>query len=518
METVGLLLACLFLFPAPAWNQEAATNVPYTTVVEGVEVPSRLETRLSGDLRRELQLLVGMAYEEARVESLLWRLKEELQDYRLAVRTAAGSLPGRIRVVFEALVAEAAADPTNVNSRYMVEAVELPVPYQQRLSDALRAELKAMVGRQFNPQQSDRLLRRLREELEGYRITQRVVRGSKPDSIRIVYEVERTRRRSDVVLPRLAYHSKQNFTFGGDVKLASESFDLQAGILTDHNDRVERYSGLRASLFRRLVDDRLRLGFVAESWRSQWNPAVEESLRRLSAGDGDRRQGEESVPGIYRKRQAFSPGLEVVIGAVTLAAGISLQRFQTQFPAARYETAHTLNSSLRLEQRWQLPGFGTQALNAGYHLRAATSFLGSDFTYTRHALEASYQLERGRETITAAFTAGFLNGRAPLFERFVLGNLNTLRGWNKFDIAPLGGSRIAHGSLDYRKGWFRMVYDVGALQGPASVSVDGEPGKVRHSLAAGLTTGPKREAFSVLLAFPIRDGRIEPIWIIGMNF
>ena len=33
---------------------------------------------------------------------------------------------------------------------------------------------------------------------------------------------------------------------------------------------------------------------------------------------------------------------------------------------------------------------------------------------------------------------------APLFERFSLGNTYTLRGWNKFDVAPLGGALADH--------------------------------------------------------------------------
>ena len=33
--------------------------------------------------------------------------------------------------------------------------------------------------------------------------------------------------------------------------------------------------------------------------------------------------------------------------------------------------------------------------------------------------------------------AGVLTGTAPLFERFSLGNTTTLRGWNKYDLAPL---------------------------------------------------------------------------------
>ena len=34
--------------------------------------------------------------------------------------------------------------------------------------------------------------------------------------------------------------------------------------------------------------------------------------------------------------------------------------------------------------------------------------------------------------------AGTISGRAPLFERFALGDTRTLRGWNKFDVDQWG--------------------------------------------------------------------------------
>jgi outer membrane protein assembly factor BamA len=98
-----------------------------------------------------------------------------------------------------------------------------------------------------------------------------------------------------------------------------------------------------------------------------------------------------------------------------------------------------------------------------------------------------------------------------LFERFVLGNTTTLRGYNKYDIAPLGGNRMAHGSLDYRHSWARVVYDVGTIYNR------GQNAKVRHSIAGGFTSGGLT-AFSLLVAFPLHQGRMEPIFIVGMNF
>ena len=71
---------------------------------------------------------------------------------------------------------------------------------------------------------------------------------------------------------------------------------------------------------------------------------------------------------------------------------------------------------------------------------------------------------------------------------------------------------MVHGSLDYRHRPFRVVYDVG------TVYDRNRKARVLHSLAAGLTTGWRREQLSFLIAFPLREGRAEPIFLVGMNF
>jgi outer membrane protein assembly factor BamA len=104
--------------------------------------------------------------------------------------------------------------------------------------------------------------------------------------------------------------------------------------------------------------------------------------------------------------------------------------------------------------------------------------------------------------------AGIISGRAPLFERYVLGTSSTLRGWNKYDIDPLGGDRMAHNSLEYRYRMFEVFYDVGA------VWTRGQPAVPRHAVGAGLRQG----GFSLAVAFPVRENRVEPVFMVGMNY
>jgi hypothetical protein len=396
---------------------------------------------------------------------------------------------------------------SNVNSRYTVESVELPEKYEPKLSDALRGEIRKLIGERFNPDIVDNLTRRIRKELRGYRVMHKVTKGAKPESIRVVFEIVRSRGDSDIVLPRLVYHSKQNFSFGADATLDHAGHRLSFGILTDNDELPERYSGIRGGYQRVAAGGRFRGGFVVESFRAQWNPAIQPALTAQPENRSD------TVPGIYRTRLHVEPGFQLeVIPGVTVGAGVSIQRFQTQFPAARDESSHALTSSLRIERRWDLPVHGLHIVEAGYNLRAATQSLDSDFIYTRHAFHGRYQFRKGKESISGTFTGGALAGRAPLFERFVLGNSATLRGYNKYDVAPLGGNRMAHGSIDYRHAWFRVIYDTGAVYNRGAVS------KLRHSIAAGITSGWKRDSFSFLVAFPLKEGRAEPVFILGMNF
>ena len=80
--------------------------------------------------------------------------------------------------------------------------------------------------------------------------------------------------------------------------------------------------------------------------------------------------------------------------------------------------------------------------------------------------------------------AGGISGDAPLFERFSLGDSRTLRGWDKYDIAPAGGDRMFHTSLEYRYRGLALFLDSG------SVWDDGSDARVRVAAGYRLPPGP----------------------------
>jgi hypothetical protein len=331
----------------------------------------------------------------------------------------------------------------------------------------------------------------------------KVTRGTKPDHLKVVFEVSsRRKNEGDIVVPRFVYHSKQNFSFGLDGTWRPGDHRLSLGIVTDNDELIERYSGIRAGVGRdNLAAGHLNLGVDVEAWRSQWNPAVQTAL-----------ETEPDVPGIYRTRLQLQPSATIVfVEPLTLQLGVSLERLQTQFPAAHHELSSAAFLTLRFRRRWELTPLSRHEVDASYNVRSANHTLDSDFIYTRHYGGLQYSWRGSRDEIIASFQAGALNGRAPLFERFALGNSRTLRGWNKYDLDPLGGDRMVHGSLEYRFRWLRLIYDTGSLwrrRGPINV---------RHSLAFGFTHNGAA-GFSALVAFPLREGRVEPIFMTGINF
>jgi len=80
--------------------------------------------------------------------------------------------------------------------------------------------------------------------------------------------------------------------------------------------------------------------------------------------------------------------------------------------------------------------------------------------------------------------------------------------WNRHDIDPVGGSRMAHGSVEYRYRYFQIFYDAGAVWDR------GQDPTPRNSVGVGL----RKDGFSLAVAFPLKDGRVDPVFIAGMNF
>lgn len=388
---------------------------------------------------------------------------------------------------------------TNVNTRYSIEAIVVENGGYS-ISKGLQRELDRLVGRPFRTETLNEVERRIKIEFPGYKVNRQVAKGLTQDQLKVIFSLERSHKFLDINSPRLAYHSQQNFSFGASADINLRLASLSFGLITDNDERVERYSGLRGAVVAPLGSSRVRFAFVGESYRSQWNSKT----LAAEAGGGE----------LYRVRTNFEPTVLIDLApGLVLRAGLSFNNLEMQVPAARDQAAHAVITTLRYSKQWQLGLTGTQTLEAGYNLRAAASFLGSDFDYRRHSGEARFALasgnsEKSNTTLSFSTLIGSIDGYAPVLDRFVLGNSRTLRGYNRFELAPLGADRVLHFSADGRYHFVRAIYDTG------TVWDGGRPRVLRHSAGVGILIS----GITAMIACPIRSGPIEPIFLVGMNF
>ncbi len=391
---------------------------------------------------------------------------------------------------------------SNVNCRYTVESVEVPRNISKRLSRDLNRDIEGLVGQRFDPDSVATLATRIRKEVHVI-VAHRLEKGQQPEYVRVVYEPkERSWDEDDARVTKLAYNSKQGtsagFEFGFDV---GRNNRFEAGVLTDADTLLERAAGYNLG-FTRHFGEHVRLRFEFESLHQQWNTATETAL--LSRAD---------VPGVYRERYRMDPSIVIVLApGLSLTTGLSFQHFQTQFPAARFEASNAVTTTLRHRRRWGSGSSAGHEWDAGYNLRAATSLLDSDFAYIRHQVQAKYTLTEGPHSFTVRAMGGVVGDEAPLFERFAIGDSRTLRGWNKFDVAPLGGTRLAYGSLQYTYGRFGAFYDTGSVWDRRT------PARARHSAGVLVAFDKNQEGPYLAVGFPLRGGSVAPIFVLGMNF
>ena len=410
------------------------------------------------------------------------------------------------------LLFAAPQDPeANVNSRYTVESVivagdgwstNLVSETNQKISPSLRQQILGIIGNKLNPTMLDDLAGRLRREFQARSVTHRLTRGENPDSVRVIFQVIARPSRFDLSVPKFLYDARQGWSGAVDATATVHQNSFTAGLISDGDDLIERYTGVRARYENtHLGTDRVHLRFDFETYHDQWNGATLADLP-FNAPPPDQ------TSGIYRWRQNYQPTISFVIAEpLVLTVGTSFERLQNQYPAAQTEAASAVVASLRY--KLMLDDSDTQQnVDAAYSLRAATQVLGSDFVYTRQRWTGRYTWKRGRHELNDDFEAGMITGRAPLFDRFAAGNSTLLRGWNMYEIDPLGGNRIVANSVEYRYRIFQVFYDTGAVWD------SGLPAIPRHSIGVGL----RQSSFFLAVAFPVRDARADPIFMVGMNY
>jgi len=191
-----------------------------------------------------------------------------------------------------------------------------------------------------------------------------------------------------------------------------------------------------------------------------------------------------------------------------LSAGAALDSLEIQYPSIHYQTANAATADVQYRHRVENKNGARQNIKLGYSLRSAARSLDSDLVYTRQLWTADYTVSERKNLFGVHFRGGRITGAAPLFDRFSIGNSFDLRGWNKFDVAPIGGARLAYGSIEYRYRPLQIFYDVGAVWDA------GQSAHVKHGLGFGLLF--KDGAF-LSLAFPLRHDNAAPVVMFGFR-
>ena len=500
MKTLALLLTLLSCATLPAAAQE--TDAPDGVVIESATVSGIDFDQLSPGLRRDISALDGTPLDRAKAGALATRIEEELPEMVAAVR-AVSRPGGGARVVF--LVARISDDTSvadNINSRYVVETVETSGVPDTDVPQDLRDRLQALTGKPLRSRDADALSDELRAAFPRYEVKRRISRGSVRGRIRVVFEltlIDTSWVRFTPSRSKFVFHDEQKFSGVLDVPMGSRNHRVGVvGVFTNRDDLVEEYSGFRLRLeSRRLATERVGAAIEFSRFTQEWQDVT---LAALAA--------DPTLPEAYRTRITIEPTVTFAVSPyVRVFGGASVSDLESLSASPASTNAHAWLFGVGADRQWRA-GAAKQRVEGSYRLRAGVESLGSDLDYTRHAGDVRVRMDHGHSTLLASLSLGYISGQPPLFERFTLGDTSTLRGWNKFDIAPAGGDRMWHQSLEYRFYAGAVFLDAG--------SVWDHSAQQRARLSAGF--GIHVDNFFLLGGFPLNADNGGGIFMVGVRF
>ncbi len=257
---------------------------------------------------------------------------------------------------------------------------------------------------------------------------------------------------------------------------------VTVGFALDDNDTlVEEYSGVRLRFETRHIGTERVAASLEASWlNNTWRAPT------LAALEADPR-----VPEPYRQRITVEPALTVALTRhVRASGGVSLSSLESL-----HQLPRLADGERRHRRRSSTASGGTATGAPGRPSRPATSCgrrsTGSAATSTTRGTSdgrATSSTSRHNTASSRRCSAAASPAQAPLFERFTLGDSATLRGWNKFELAPIGGNRVFHQSLEYRFHGAALFLDAG------SVWDDGAPARAPRLHRVRLPHRPRRSS------------------------
>lgn len=509
MKTSTTLLGSLLLVhlalgfaPEPARAQPAAAAT--AIVIDSVEVHGIDTATLSPGLSLAISELSGSPLDRDALQALARRIEEERPGVVAAVRDITRQA-GRVQVVFF-VASQADADEfiENVNTRYVVAGVDVSGVPDDALSGELRRSLSAIEGAPIDPRELGRLTESFKTEFPTYDVSRRIVRAHEPGQIRIVFELRRSERQRWLPLAssrsKIVFHQNQKWSAVLDVPLGDRRGDYLASLELargNNDDLVEEYSGIGFRFQNRNAGtERLGIRFDVSRYTQTWR----EQTEAAAAAD----------PGLllYRKRTTIRP---TVLVALTRSLHAEAGVFAAELIPQEAGTPVRVNAGI-LGLGWRhrsRPGTGhSLRVDAGVTLHAGTANLDSDFVYRRWTGRTRVAVGTEQRSFIAEFRAGRLSAAAPLFERFSLGDTETLRGWNRYDLVPAGSDRMWHQSLEFRYEGFAYFIDSGSAWNAGALR--------KTRLATGV--GFHGDHAFLTVGFPLNADTVRATVLFGVRF
>ena len=504
MTRLVLLLALILRPLSPAHAQQSQdVEPPDGTTISTAQVSGLDIDRLSPGLREDIGKLAGTALDRPRLRELAARIEREQPRYVAALRVTTDH-DNTARVVFVVGRMRDQDRDANVNARYVVDQIDIRGIDEARLDQTLRDDLHALIGKPFDPEEAERLVARLRDALPGYAVQRSIERGSQSGRIKLVYYVSRLEStrwlRFEPLETNALFHSDQGW--GANLALPLTSHDLLVTPIIpidNGDDLIEEYSGFGVRVESRHVGtERLGVFFEWSTYDQDWR---DETLAAMAF--------RPDLPSLYRNRMNFTPLVKFAITPqVSVGGGVGITELDSLVEPGPSRMANVGIGFVKYHNDWRMESGLHQRLDASFTTRAGSNGLQSDLIYQRYLGRADYAVGQGRQQVIVSGMVGVIDGDAPMFERFALGDSRTLRGWNKWAITPVGGDRMFSTTLEYRYGPVDLFFDSG------SVWDTGTEKRLRFSTGVSFSPGP----VFFTLGFPLNTDEFHAVFAMGLRF
>jgi len=113
---------------------------------------------------------------------------------------------------------------------------------EAKLPSRLRQRMIALIGKHCDIAALQDLASDLRRELHLREVNQHLLKGSRPDRVRVDFDV--VRKPIDISVPKFLYHSRQGFTGEVDANTRVGQHNFTLGAVSNGDDLTERFTAL----------------------------------------------------------------------------------------------------------------------------------------------------------------------------------------------------------------------------------------------------------------------------------